>query len=204
MFCLAKGTFAKELENIHESLKETISLCITQMRRYSLCLDLWTKKGMTSSFLGISICGYVPERQKVEHMMLILHKVELPHTGEMIAETVNTTMQIWGIRPTRILTVITDNGSNMVKAFKQYFQELPGISQGNDDNSDDEDCGADEDLVVVYIKIKVDSTALFRPHDTACGPRMYTVRGCVTFALICPSYCAEDTQFIGGSTEVNL
>lgn len=45
---------------------------------------------------------------------------------------------------------------------------------------------------------------VFCPHDTAGGPRMYMIRGCVTFSLICPMFCAEDTQFIGGSIEANL
>lgn len=81
--------------------------------------------------------------------MLHLHKVKNLHTGEMIAETVNTIMETWGIRPSRILTVITDNGSSMVKAFRQYFQEPQESLQGNESNYDDEDCGADEDHVVV-------------------------------------------------------
>lgn len=89
----------------------------------------------------------------------------------------------------------------MMKAFKQYFQEPQETAQGNESNYDDDDCGADEDHVVVNTsKIEVDSTALFRPHYTAGGPRTYTVRGCVTLL----SSAHHIVQKIRSSSEVNL
>lgn len=51
--------------------------------------------------------------------MLSLHTVAHPHTGLKVEET----MKEWEIWPSKILMVITDNGANMIKAFRRYFIE---------------------------------------------------------------------------------
>jgi hypothetical protein len=119
------------------------------MRRLTLCLDMWTKKGMTASFLGISVCGFDTERKTVEHMMLNLHTVAHPHTGDMIGNQVELTLKNWGIRASKVLLVVTDNGSNMIKAFRRYFaDEDDGYDDEDEIDSSDEDDDSTEDVEV--------------------------------------------------------
>jgi len=80
-------------------------------RRLTLCLDLWTKKGMSASFLGISACAYNPDGQRVEHLMLNLHQVNHPHMSDMIAHTVSRTLSSWDIKTRKVMLVITDDGT---------------------------------------------------------------------------------------------
>nr|XP_047137979.1 zinc finger BED domain-containing protein RICESLEEPER 2-like [Hydra vulgaris] len=64
---------------------------ISEGRRFTICLDGWTKKGLTASFLGISVCFFHFKSEKPIHALLNLEK---------------------------ILLVISDNGANMVKGIK--------------------------------------------------------------------------------------
>ena len=59
-----------------------------------------------------------------------------PHTGENIRQLVDDILTEWEIPPQKVAAVITDNGSNMLAAFKTHFES------GSDD--DNELFGEDE------------------------------------------------------------
>ncbi|XP_028298344.1 zinc finger BED domain-containing protein 4-like [Gouania willdenowi] len=117
-------------------------------RRVSIGLDMWTKKGLTASFLAISACYFCVEQSKPVHILLALEQVAHPHTALSIKAYVDKCMQEWAIPKERILTVITDNGSNMVAAFKHTTAEetssdseddSPGSTMESDSESVTED-----------------------------------------------------------------
>ena len=68
-------------------------MLLSEMSLVTLCLDMWTKKGMTASFLGISACGYHPGSKAALHFILNLQVVKHPHRGEMIGDSVEATMK---------------------------------------------------------------------------------------------------------------
>ncbi|XP_029959965.1 zinc finger BED domain-containing protein 4-like isoform X2 [Salarias fasciatus] len=102
-------------------------------RKVSIGIDLWTKKGLTASFLAISCCYFCVEQNRPEHKLLALEQVAHPHTAQSIKACVHKCIQEWGISSEKILTVITDNGSNMVAAFKQSTQEEEETSSDDPD-----------------------------------------------------------------------
>ncbi|TKS81526.1 hypothetical protein D9C73_015631 [Collichthys lucidus] len=62
-----------------------------------------------------------PERcQKANPMRrwMDLHRLDHPHTGECIARCIDETMVVWDIVGDKVLLVVTDNGSNIVKAVR--------------------------------------------------------------------------------------
>lgn len=105
----------------HERQKFKERLAVA--RRVSIGLDMWTKKGLTASFLAISACYFCVERSKPVHILLALEQVAHPHTALSIKACVDKCIQEWAIPKEKILTVITDNGSNMVAAFKHTTAE---------------------------------------------------------------------------------
>jgi len=58
-----------------------------------------------------------------------------PHTAERIEELVRDTLLEWQIPEQRISAILTDNGSNMIAAFKAWVTEL----RAKDGERDDED-----------------------------------------------------------------
>lgn len=104
-------------------------------RKVSIGIDLWTKKGLSASFLGISCCFFCVDQNNPEHILLALEQVAHPHTAQSIKACVDKCMQEWGISNNKILTVITDNGSNMVAAFKHTTQEEEEASSDDQEES---------------------------------------------------------------------
>ncbi|KAL2078408.1 hypothetical protein ACEWY4_026093 [Coilia grayii] len=103
------------IEKMYREEKEKIKQNLATARKVTI--GFWTKKGLTASFLGVSACYFNPEDNKVEHKLLNLKEMVHPHTAELISTLVEESMEEWGIPREKILTTITDNGSNMVASF---------------------------------------------------------------------------------------
>ncbi|KZS10105.1 Uncharacterized protein APZ42_025507 [Daphnia magna] len=77
--------------------------------------DIWSKKGLSSSYLGITL-HYISAEDVIEKVVLDLIYFPPPHPGHEIGALVKKVFQEWDIK---VPIIVTDNGSNMVKAFKQ-------------------------------------------------------------------------------------
>ena len=58
---------------------------LSMARKITLGLDIWTKKGLTASFISISACYFNPEDNKAEHILLNLKEMVHPHTAQAIS-----------------------------------------------------------------------------------------------------------------------
>ena len=118
---------------------------LARARKITIGLDIWTKKGLTASFLAICACYFCTEENKAKHILMRLDQIAHPHTAECIKTCIERCTEDWGIPQKKILPVITDNGSNMVAAFKTNEQAEPSSSEEVKDDdesmeSDNEDC----------------------------------------------------------------
>ena len=114
-------------------------------RRVTICLDGWTKKGLTASFLGISACFFEQSSERSIHAFLSLIEIKHPHTGEKLAGCLDDCLKKWGISPEKVLLVVTDNGANIIKAVKllqsqyaQSFNEVSDEEEESDESDNDE------------------------------------------------------------------
>lgn len=140
-----KTKISNLIETQYEHERQKFKGRLAAARRVSIGLDLWTKKGLTASFLAISACYFCVEQSKPVHILLALEQVAHPHTAQSIKACVDKSMQEWAIPKEKILTVITDNGSNMVAAFKNTTAEetsseddSPGSTMESDSEIDDQ------------------------------------------------------------------
>lgn len=63
-----KKTKIKNLiDKVYLAEKVKYKLRLSMARKISICLDIWTKKGLTASFLAISACYFNSEENKAEH-----------------------------------------------------------------------------------------------------------------------------------------
>ncbi|KAK5851460.1 hypothetical protein PBY51_023011 [Eleginops maclovinus] len=97
---------------------EKLEDLVREARRLTLCVDGWSKRGPTAAFLGVSASFYHPPTGKAQHALLNLHRLDHPHTGESIARCIDLTLERWDISDDKVLLVVTDNGSNIVKAIR--------------------------------------------------------------------------------------
>ena len=115
---------------------------LQRARRITLCLDIWTKKNYSGSFLAVSACFYDPINRKATHATLNLFEIAHPHTGEVLADCVEDTLDRWMISEEQILLLITDNGSNMLKACRllqeRYNEKIAntGFDENDEENNE--------------------------------------------------------------------
>jgi hypothetical protein len=90
---------------------------------------------MSASFLGISCNFYNFETCEPQHILLNVHRISHPHTGEMIADKIESTLKAWNIQKSKVLLIITDNGRNMQKAIRKIQQTPNGEEQYQEENN---------------------------------------------------------------------
>ena len=76
---------------------------------------------------------------------LAARRMPSPHTGENIRELVDKVLHEWDIHPSKVLATITDNGSNMLAAFRSE------TSNSGDDN----DSSVEEDETLPDVPAQV-------------------------------------------------
>ena len=116
------GLCSEELDKVLFDLKATIQTFLSAARKVSLCADIWSKKGLTSSYLGITAPFSCSDHRR--HCVTLAVRLMLgSHTAEHVREAVEKVMKEWEIPENKVRVIVTDNGSNMVAAFKSYFEE---------------------------------------------------------------------------------
>jgi len=120
-----------------KSRSATLKQLIGDARKVTLCMDGWTKKSLTVSYIGISACFFDLTSHKAAHAFLNLSTIQHPHTGEKLADCLKQSLQQWGIDEQKVFLVVSDNGANMLKAIR--------LLQEDADTDDDRDSREAED-----------------------------------------------------------
>ena len=113
----------KELDKVMFDLKATIQTYMSMARKISLCTDIWSKRGLTSSYLGITAHFFSSRDHRRHCVTLAVRRLLGSHTAEVVKETVEEVMKEWQIPTNKVNAIVTDNGSNMVAAFRSHFEE---------------------------------------------------------------------------------
>jgi hypothetical protein len=108
-------------------------------RQVVIGMDCWSKKSLTAAFLAISASFYHPLHRRPVHILLNLHQLSHPHTGEVLAEKLMQTLECWEIDKSKVMMVVTDNGSNMIKALRVANLPIDKPTDGETDIADDDD-----------------------------------------------------------------
>ncbi|CAG8797552.1 16377_t:CDS:1, partial [Cetraspora pellucida] len=95
-------------EHLKEMLSNNFITC-------SLTCDLWTGQNRMR-YLGVT-CTFIDNDFQLNEIVLTLKYLPYLHTGKAIAEALNFIIDDWKLTD-KVFTIMTDNGSNMVKATK--------------------------------------------------------------------------------------
>jgi len=129
------------LQEDFQSLSADLKQMLKRARRITLCVDGWSTKSLTASYVGISACFFDPVlgKQGPVHACLNLSNIKHPHTGEKVAECINRSLQQWDIPEEKIILVVSDNGSNMLKAIRLLQAEAEAENVETDEEQDTEE-----------------------------------------------------------------
>lgn len=119
-----RTTINKELDQVLIELRAKISIHLQSANLMSICCDIWSKKGLTSSYLGVTAHYFSQSDHRWHTVTLAVRRLASAHTAYTIRQTLDEILAEWDLDPTKILAILTDNGSNMVAAFKTKAAQL--------------------------------------------------------------------------------
>jgi hypothetical protein len=141
----------RQLKDNYEDCRSQVMAALSSTRRLTIGMDIWTKKGYSCSYLAISAALFHQKLREPIHIILNLDTIQHPHTGEMIGERLTSTLDAWNIDRRKVLRIITDNGSNMVKAIKKLSEDSaanrPALDVDDENNADDSDSDLSPDEI---------------------------------------------------------
>ena len=62
-------------------MKLGIQQDMASARKINFCADIWSKKGLSSSYLGVTAHFFCPAKQSIKHVTLAVRVLPYPHTG---------------------------------------------------------------------------------------------------------------------------
>ncbi|CAI6366810.1 unnamed protein product [Macrosiphum euphorbiae] len=158
----------EKLKNVFESDPRP-SVCTTA--------DIWSTKH--KSFMGVT-AHWIDENTLTRlSCVLACRRFRGSHTYDKIAELLHEIICEFSIEREQLISTVTDNGSNFVKAFKDFGCVMDWNFQIDDlefnddrENADEEECTDDD--VATFESIDVDDTMtqeteIFLPHHLRCA-----------------------------------
>lgn len=129
-------TISRIISSIFEEMVEKMKFSITKAPFVSICCDFWTGKDMRG-YLGI--CASYLEDFNRKNIMIALKYVAYPHTAIRVKAAVEEVLMFYGINglnDDRLVSISTDNGSNMVAGLSH--RALVEIPTRTDNNPEDQ------------------------------------------------------------------
>ena len=126
----------KEITVAITKLKEVMASYLQGAKFLNICADIWTKRGMIGSFLGITAQFYSCIDSKRHNFTLAVRRLPSPYSAANVAGLVQNILTEWQISESKVHRILSDNGSGMIAAFKEQVAEL--ANEGNNSFNKDE------------------------------------------------------------------
>jgi len=118
-FPKSTNTVKQLLMNEAHDFQEFLSTELQQFKgALTATIDLWTDSAMLRSYVGITL--HFIKSSKVAFRCVGLEEIIGAHSHENVKNSVKKKLAMFGLTLSDIVAIITDNGSNVVKAFNEY------------------------------------------------------------------------------------
>ena len=119
----SRNYLSNEISQLFLEMKAKVQSYMEEARKINFTIDLWTKKGLTSSYIGVSSHFFSCKDNTSHYPMIAVRQIHHPTTGENIRALFEEIIAKWGMPGDKVMAVVTDNGSNVIKAFKELVME---------------------------------------------------------------------------------
>lgn len=129
-----KITFSNNFEEIKEYMRHVSTEIRSKIKAevygkpVSLCADITTKN--RRAILGITVQYIHDGKLRIRSIGMI--NLNTSHTGAYLKSVIEEVLEVYGIRIEQVISMTTDNGSNMLKMIKMF-------NRSSTDSSDDDD-----------------------------------------------------------------
>lgn len=107
----------KIVPDIYNRIFKKIQIRISSAVAVSVTSDMWTCLRNNSSFLSFT-AHWLSAEFKLQHGVLAMKPFSGSHTGENIANELNSIASRWDIEQSKIHVIVHDSGANMVKGVR--------------------------------------------------------------------------------------
>ncbi len=112
------ATIKKDIGSGYQASFQAIKEMIIQTcETAAITTDLWTSRAK-SGYIGIT-CHWLTEKMELIDILICVESINYPHTGNNIRQTIITKLELLGLE-NKVKAAVTDNGSNMVKAIREW------------------------------------------------------------------------------------
>ena len=109
---------------IYTKVKNKLIVSLSNAGKISFTTDTWTEPCTTRSFIGMAGL-WIDAGWQQKFAILSCEEFTGKHSGERIAAKFVSVLECWGISKPKIHTVMRDNATNMLKAFRDA--EIPSV-----------------------------------------------------------------------------
>ena len=146
--------FTTKLKQDYSNTKTALCMALEKATDICTTADMWTSH--RRSYLGMT-AHWKGEYLKRRSACLGIHRVKGSHTFDVIATEINKIHKEFKIK-NKVNVMITDSGSNFLKAFRIFG---PNELAEESENEEDDDFELNDDEDFVYI----DLDKIFQEHD---------------------------------------
>lgn len=114
-----RKSMTKLIDDKYEALSVVVKDRFNKIEHITLTSDIWTETMNTKSFMGVTAHFFFHEQ--IHSIIIGVVELSENHTAEYIGYCLMSTCEEWNIPLDKITSVVTDNGSNMVKAVSNVF-----------------------------------------------------------------------------------
>ena len=154
-----KNRLHVKLTNMTSNMKEELRSCTY----VSTTADIWTQQAR--SYIGVT-CHWLGSDDFSHHSVALAFRRFLgTHSYDKIASVLMEIHNEFDLDSSKIVNVVTDNGSNFIKAFKEYAE--PGIFD-NDSDAEQEHQVAIGDIFSAFQSDDSDCSGVYLPSHVSC------------------------------------
>lgn len=106
------ATLKKVLDNKYEITRLSFMNKLAEVQHMSMTFDVWTETMTETSYLGVTV--HFLDKILLKSQCLAVCQLKEKHTAEYISCVFNDILKNWNITKEKIMTLITDNGANMI------------------------------------------------------------------------------------------
>lgn len=120
---MSRKTAVRRISESCKTMLENIKINLEPVQYICTTADVWSCK--KRSFLGVTCHWINPVTYERRSAALACRRFSGTHSFDRIAELIDDIHSTFGLRSEKITATVTDNGSNFIKAFKEYGVNIP-------------------------------------------------------------------------------
>lgn len=114
---MSRRTLGRKLDDMYLDINSKVKETIKFQNYVCTTADIWSSK--SRSFMGVT-AHWIDEHLERQSAALACRRLKGSHTYDKIAETLFDINSEFGLSCNQIISTVTDNGSNFIKAFKDF------------------------------------------------------------------------------------